>query len=319
MIRNKVSDMISGGKNLYLSLSCDDISIHSHVWFNGRDYFGFEDIGDGPGSQKAKHVMVLFVISINNDWKVPIGYFLLPDKFTGHQRSELIRQAVFKLNNTGAVVTNIVMDNCPVNYSTYRSLGCCFSKIYENLDTTTGLLNKLGKPILAMFDPPHLIKLVRNALGHWKTIVDWNNQNINWNLIAGLHDYQFEHHFKLANKLSKQHIQFQKNCMKVKFATQTLSRSVASALMTMKELNVPTFEKVEPTVEYLRCFDALFDAMNSRNLNDQFSKAPLQLKNEEDWNALFSRSASYICNLKTVAGKPVLKTTRYAAFLEMNK
>lgn len=315
MIKTKTGEMKANGKDLYLSLSCDDISIRSHLWFNGKTYFGFEDLGDGPGKEKAKHVMMLFVVSINSDWKVPIAYFLLPDKFKGRNRAELIRQAVYKLNDTGAVITNIVMDNCPVNYSTYKSLGCEFSRKYEDLDTSTELKNTKGKSILALFDAPHLLKLVRNALGHWHTIIDWNNQPIEWNLIVSLHKHQVENKLKLANKLSKQHIDFQKNSMKVKFATQTISRSVADALDTMQELNVDGFQNVKPTIEYLKIFDTLFDLMNSHYLSQRYSKAPLQPKNEEEWNTVFVRSASYICNLKTKTGKPVLKSERYAAFL----
>ena len=246
---------------------------------------------------------------------LPIAYFLLPDKFNGNQRAELLRQAIFKLNGTGAVVTNLVMDNCPVNYSSYRSLGCTFSKKYDNLNTATDLTNIQGKHVLAMFDPPHLIKLIRNALGHWNTIIDWNNQLVNWNHIVQLHNYQIKNGFKLANKLSKKHIEFKKNSMKVKLATQTISRSVAAALLTMKDSNDNNFAKVQPTIDYLLCFDELFDVMNSHSLSNQFSKAPLQPKNEKQWNSLFTRCSSYICNLKTTSGKSVLYSKRSAAFL----
>ena len=63
--------------------------------------------------------MVYFVMALNSDWKIPPACFLLPDKFNGNKRAELLRQAAFKLNSTGAVLTNIVMDNCPVNYKKF--------------------------------------------------------------------------------------------------------------------------------------------------------------------------------------------------------
>lgn len=103
--------------------------------------------------------------------------------------------------------------------------------------------------------------------------------------------------------------------MKVKYAVQVISRSVANALLTMSELKIPEFQNVHATVEYLNMFDSMFDIMNSRNLNQSFGKAPLQEKNELEWKSMFTKCVSYICNLKTKNGKSVLHSDRYASFL----
>ena len=106
--------------------------------------------------------------------------------------------------------------------------------------------------------------------------------------------------------------------MKVKYATQTISRAVSASWKTMKDLKIEGFDKVDPTMEYLSVFDSLFDAMNPHNLKDRYSKAALQSKNEKEWNSLFSPSASYICNLKSLSGKSVLNSERCAACLGVN-
>jgi hypothetical protein len=133
--------------------------IRQHIWFTGTSFFGYEDVGDGPGKNPAKHVMMLMVTSLNMGWKLPIAYFLLPDGFPSQKRAELIRLCVYKLNCTGAIVTNIVMDNCPLNYATFRWLGCKLSRSYHDLDTGTDIKNNLGHYVMALFDPPHLSKL----------------------------------------------------------------------------------------------------------------------------------------------------------------
>jgi hypothetical protein len=92
-------------------------------------------------------------------WKLPIAYFMLPDGFPSVKRAELIRLCLYKLNCTGAIVTNLVMDNCAVNYATFRFLGCKLSRCYEDLNTATDIKNNMGKHVLALFDPPHLAKL----------------------------------------------------------------------------------------------------------------------------------------------------------------
>jgi hypothetical protein len=92
-------------------------------------------------------------------WKLPIAYFMLPDGFPSVKRAELIRLCLYKLNCTGAIVTNLVMDNCAVNYATFRFLRCKLSRCYEDLNTATDIKNNMGKHVLALFDPPHLAKL----------------------------------------------------------------------------------------------------------------------------------------------------------------
>jgi hypothetical protein len=108
---------------------------------------------------------------------------------------------------------------------------------------------------------------------------------------------------------------YEKNQMKVKLAVQVLSQSVANALLTMCELKIPNFENVHATVEYLKLFDSLYDIMNSRTLEQQFGKAPLQERNEENWKSVFEKAISYISELKTKDGKSVLHSSRYASFL----
>ena len=160
-----------------------------------------------------------------------------------------------------------------------------------------------------------IIYLVRNALGSWKTMLDSKNHEIQWNLIVKLYDYQRRLGFTFANKLSKQHIEFEKNKMKVKYAVQVLSQSVANALLAMSELKHPDFVNVQATVDYLKKFDRIYDIMNSRNLAQSFDKAPLQKHNEQSWKCVFNETVDYICNLKTKTGQSVLESSRYAAFL----
>jgi hypothetical protein len=91
---------------------------------------------------------------------------------------------------------------------------------------------------------------VRNALGDWKTMIDSNNGKIRWDHIVSLYYYQKNQGLNLANKLTKQHVMFEKNKMKVKFAVQVLSQSVANALLTMCELKVQYHE----SSFYIFCF-----------------------------------------------------------------
>lgn len=194
-------------------------------------------------------------------------------------------------------------------------LGVDLSRKYDRLCTALDTKNNLDEYIVAMFDPPHLLKLVRNALGTWKKMIDGEGNEISWQHIVDLYNYQKKNGFTLANKLTKQHVLYEKNKMKVKYAAQLISNSVANALLTMSELKYDSFVDVNGTVKYLKTFDCIFDIMNSQTTAEKYGKAPLQQRNEAKWKSIFHDSVQYICNLKTTNGKNVLESEKYASFL----
>ena len=111
-----------------------------------------------------------------------------------------------------------------------------------------------------------MLKLARNALANIGYFVDQDNNEVRWKYIQELHNLQQENGMKMANKLSKNHIQFYKHKMNVRLASQTLSSSVANAIefmdIVMKDRK---FEHSNGTVSFIREIDRLFDILNSRN------------------------------------------------------
>ncbi len=74
--------------------------------------------------------------------------------------------------------------------------------------------------VFAYPDPPHNIKLVRNALHDFESFL-WPGKGwIRWEYVARLVELQEEHGFRLGNKLTRKHVFFQRCKMKVKLAVQ---------------------------------------------------------------------------------------------------
>ena len=104
--------------------------------------------------------------------------------------------------------------------------------------------------------------------------------------------------------------------MKVKFAAETLSRSVSDALIfCSKDLNLLQFKGAEATAEFCSVFDLLFDLNNSKNCHQKCSRSPLNSHNQMDWEQQFRESEQYILGLKHEDGKLVIKGRRSAAFI----
>jgi hypothetical protein len=100
-----------------------------------------------------------------------------------------------------------------------------------------------------------------------------------------------------ANKLTHRHVNFQQQIMKVKYAVQTMSSSVATALDVCRLIGLPEFAESSPTSEFIKLMDRLFDAMNSRPTGHGY-KAPLRESNKIFWKSLFEKATDALLSLK---------------------
>ena len=63
-----------------------------------------------------------------------------------------------------------------------------------------------GEEYLFTPDPPHMLKLGRNALSDYQAFISGNGEKIEWRFIESLHLEQEKEGLKFANKLSSKHI-----------------------------------------------------------------------------------------------------------------
>ncbi len=69
------------------------MAIKKHVSWNGKQFRGYVDIGNGAeeddSSSVAKYALVFTVVSVNGSWNVPCAYFLI-DGLSGSERGNLV-------------------------------------------------------------------------------------------------------------------------------------------------------------------------------------------------------------------------------------
>ena len=73
---------------------------------------------------------------------------------------------------------------------------------------------------------------------------------IRWSYIQNLQKLQADKGLRAANKLTKQHVLYEKCKMKVKIAAQTLSQSVSTSLTYVREINTD-FAGCEATATWI--------------------------------------------------------------------
>ena len=291
-------------------LIIDAMAIRSQtVWTPQCDkYFGFVDYGpeiSNPADKLATEALVFLLVGTRSNWKCPIGYFL-GDKTNAEIQSKLISKALVLAAEAGLKVWSVTADGTAVNLRTFELLGCKFIANYDEM--VTSFKHPITREeVFVILDPCHMLKLARNALEAYNSFVDGDGNVIEWQHIRELQKLQENEGLTLANKLSNQHIQFQKHKMNVRLAAQTLSSSVANAIEFLDNaLKLSAFRNSNGIVGFIRTIDKLFDMLNSRNPLGNGYKTPLKLENRSTWEVIFTSSAHYLLSLKTNETPPQL-------------
>lgn len=304
-------------KTTYVSVTFDEMCIHKDADFDGFNSLGVVNIGSNTRVNGAEiplggQIIVYMVTAVNDSWKMPVGYFLI-NSLTGEQKAELLITCLTMLFASNVETISVTCDGCPSNFAMARKLGCDLDSVdvkpyfYLDIDGTK-------KEICFFPDPSHMYKLVRNTIGDKKNLQNMNGDKISWSYITFLHEMQEIEGLRMANKLTKAHINYKKQIMKVKLATQTISESVANAIEYCEE-KFHCFSGSAATVDFIRRFNKLFDVLNSRNLNAHGFKKPINRDNFTCINNYLNDMYVYISKLKMEDGIEILKTKRNKGFL----
>ncbi|XP_037082159.1 uncharacterized protein LOC119102811 [Pollicipes pollicipes] len=89
-----------------------------------------------------------------------------------------------------------------------------------------------------------------------------------------LYDLQHSEGIRAANKLSRLHVQYEKNKMKVKPAAQLFSSSVGKALLYLEESGHHEFIGAGATARFILLVDQAFDYLNNSNPYGKGFKTP---------------------------------------------
>ena len=249
----------------------DGVSIKSATIYNPSTgcYDGFVDYGPSitlpeiDAKKTATEALVFMLVGLRGHWKYPVGYVLC-DKISAYNLHRLISCCL----STAAVhdinILSVTMDGAAANLEAMRCFGCKFGIKRDSISS------KFKHPSTAadvffVPDACHMVKLARNALADFGVFIDGQNRNIKWEYIVKLHEVQSLEGLKFANKLSNQHVEFQRHKMNVRLAVQTISSSVADALDFLHSVQHPDFQDVDGTVTFIRNIDRLFDILNSRS------------------------------------------------------
>lgn len=257
-------------------LVVDEMAIRQQKIFNGQDIDGL--VTYGPPEEIATQAYVLMLVSLNDSFKLPLGYFFI-NGLAAEQRRNIIQMCLTKCHEVGAEVVSLTFDGCASNFATAKLLGCDFAtnnmKTFFDHPITQ-------KPVVVILDPCHMVKLVRNVFEAKKTLIDKDGFKVEWKHLKSLKNIQDNIGLHIGNKISQKHLEFRNNIMNVKLATQTMSNSVATSLKFCKnDMHLPEFQDAEATINFIYMINNLFDVLNTRSLNGFNFKRPIKIDNKD--------------------------------------
>lgn len=163
----------------------------------------------------ANQCLVFLVNNINGSWKLPIAYFFITS-LTTEQKCELFKMCLQKCEEVGINIVSVTCNGSAANFVMLQEVGCHFTK--GQTDSTF----KCGESILhTFFDPCDIImvKLIRNTFGDLRVLEDVHGRKIYYTYLEALINLQEKEGLHMATKITKAHIYFAKQKMKVRLAT----------------------------------------------------------------------------------------------------
>ncbi|KAK3914018.1 DNA transposase [Frankliniella fusca] len=122
-VKVAVEEAKKEGKQLLCSLMCDEMYIRKQSQWAGHRVVGYPTAGSTPfrdNAPLAKEAWVMMLVAINGSWKMPIGYFLI-NSLNGVQRSNLLKECLNSLSDSGAIIPSVTFDGTSVNVTMAES------------------------------------------------------------------------------------------------------------------------------------------------------------------------------------------------------
>lgn len=295
------------GREMICSLVFDEMNIRQQTCYSleQHDYVGHvtdfideEELESTGNKEKpvAKQALVFILKGIDVNFEFPISYYFI-NTLKHAQRSKLLTEIIKTVSRCGITISNITFDGYSSNLVACNTLGANLDVLDK--DFKPYFLNPLNEQRIYIFlDPCHMEKLVRGRLASTKFFVDGNEGKIEWKYIEKLHDYTVSHGLQ-THKLTKKHIQWKSQSMSVRLAVETFSESVASSIEKLMQLNIPEFNGAQPTVDFNRRMNRLFDIFNTTNSNHKdIFKRSLSAENKRIIFAFLKDTIQFFKTLK---------------------
>jgi len=244
-------------------LMFDEMALKRKLVYNReRDCIeGFEEFGIlGTTQCVADHVLVFMMRGISVKWKQPLAYFFVKGSVKPVILGRLLHDCLAKLEDIQLFPIAVICDQGPTNR--------CYLETLENVSVSQPFLFHGCKKVYVIYDPPHLLKNIRNNFRKHDFVLGSgdNRQNVSWNHVKEFYEFDRNLPIRMAPRLTDKHLDMPPFAsMRVNLAAQVLSHSVAAGIQTLCHLG-KLDKNAEHTAKFIDMFDKIFNSCNSRTI-----------------------------------------------------
>lgn len=205
-------------------------------------------LGSGPTDTTVATEAVFFMaVGLQGYWRLPLGYILVAG-VTGQLLGETLSNVIKEMHEVGVAAMSVTFDGLAANIAMANKLGACLNPIDSRFHTSFPH-PVTNKPIFIFNDACHVIKLIRTVMAECH--ISTEQGDVSWSMVAGVHKRQELEGLRMGNKLTRQHINFEKSKMKVRLAAQVLSKSTAASIDLLSQMEEEGYEDPDATVAFL--------------------------------------------------------------------
>nr|CAH7737930.1 unnamed protein product [Callosobruchus chinensis] len=259
----------------------DEIALKPHLFYNisNDKIVGFEE-GEHQNTTKiATKALVVMARGITSIWKQPIAYFFYNSAAPSKEIKDILFESIRKLTAIGYNVNGVVSDQAP----NFRKLVKTVLKLTP--EKTYFFVDNVR--LVYLFDVLHLLESTRNNfISHDFRLPEGTAKK---SYLETFHAHDEKKEYRLCPELTNEHLRpgkFEK--IKVKYASQIFSYSVAAALETYIVFKVLPPE-ASVTAKFVKTINDLLDLLNCCHSNNSnaFMGTEKQLKFLEDIATMF--------------------------------
>ncbi|CAH2108331.1 unnamed protein product [Euphydryas editha] len=246
----------------------DEIALTPHLTYNEKadEINGFVDVAGNRKMRFCDHALVFMIRGVCSSWRQTVAFYFCEGTVSSASLQNILKQLVEQVAQTGLIPLGLVCDQGSTFRSAIKSLReMTIQKRSHQNEKDDGTIIIAGYSLSVFFDPPHLLKGLRNNFLS-KNII-WKGKTATWKDIQFIYDLDSKlGHTRTLPKLTAHHVDPDKiKKMKVSVAAQVLSARTAAMLKytnTLNHLYTGSSSSMETTAEVVEFFDELFDSVN---------------------------------------------------------
>ncbi len=211
-----IKQMIENGETIGdCVMLIDELSIYSKIQVDPKmhHFTGYTTLSGSRVKAPATKALFFMLVSLDGKWRYPVRYELTTS-FKGEELVPLVNEILATTFDSKILVRGLVFDGLGSNLTFSNAAGA-------NLDFDN-LVNFIKHPctdmkVYVIPDPVHMLKLARNFIAQiGEVFIPGFLVPVLWRHWIALHDFQVMLGFRLGNRLTEKHIEFENFIMKVR-------------------------------------------------------------------------------------------------------